>query len=70
MGVISMRQALADIQAAAQELADESACDRLALSTCLQAITEALERGWTPTTRRKLLSARRMAAASLGVDHD
>ena len=70
MGVISLDQALADLTAATRELADERQCDRLALATCLQAITRALTHGWTPETRRQLQSAQRMAAASLGVDHE
>jgi hypothetical protein len=70
MGIIPLDQAVRDVAAAAADLQSERQCDRLALATCLQKISDVLARGLTPDTRRGLRSAYRMAAASLGVDHD
>jgi hypothetical protein len=70
MGQISLKQALADVKDAAGELDSENACLKVALGVCMQKVNDVLVRGLTPETRRGLRSAHRMAAASLGVDHD
>jgi hypothetical protein len=70
MGATPLSQAVSDLIAAVGDLDSERKCERLALATCMQRISAALDRGWTPETRRDLRSAHRMAAAALGVEHE